>query len=157
MPVVYPASLPDGWTPTSVDLEPGDRPAFSVGMLTDDGKFVGLRQQDADLSSLLAAHVNGEAVKGDTVSVSGSVAPEWQEWSAAGCRSAGIGCLDCKAALADHLLQRLSGIHARRPELEKRPDTVWDILLDGSRKAREVAETTMADVRAAMKISYRKP
>jgi tryptophanyl-tRNA synthetase len=83
--------------------------------------------------------------------------PETQAWSAAGCRSAGIGCLDCKARLADHMLERLAGIHARRPELEKRPDTVWDILLEGSRKAREVAEATMEDVRAAMKISYRKP
>jgi tryptophanyl-tRNA synthetase len=83
--------------------------------------------------------------------------PETQAWSAAGCRSAGIGCLDCKARLADHMLEHLAGIHARRPELEKRPDTVWDILLEGSRKAREVAEATMEDVRAAMKISYRKP
>jgi tryptophanyl-tRNA synthetase len=83
--------------------------------------------------------------------------PETQAWSAAGCRSAGIGCLECKAALADHLLARLAGIHARRPELEKRPDTVWDILLDGSRKAREVAEATMEDVRRAMKIDYPKP
>jgi len=83
--------------------------------------------------------------------------PETQAWSAAGCRSAGIGCLDCKARLADHMLERLAGIHARRPELEGRPDTVWDVLLEGSRKAREVAEATMEDVRAAMKISYRKP
>ena len=82
---------------------------------------------------------------------------ETQAWSAAGCRSAGIGCLDCKARLADHMLERLAGIHARRPELEGRPDTVWDVLLEGSRKAREVAEATMEDVRAAMKISYRKP
>jgi tryptophanyl-tRNA synthetase len=83
--------------------------------------------------------------------------PETQAWSAAGCRSAGIGCLDCKAKLADHLLARLAGIHARRPELEKRPDTVWDVLLEGSRKAREVAEATMEDVRRAMKITYRTP
>ncbi len=83
--------------------------------------------------------------------------PETQAWSAAGCRSAGIGCLDCKARLADHMLERLAGIHARRPELEKRPDTVWDILLEGSRKAREVAEATMEDVRRAMKIHYPKP
>jgi len=80
-----------------------------------------------------------------------------QEWSAAGCRSAGIGCLECKARLADHMLDHLAGIHSRRPELEKRPDTVWDVLLDGSRKAREVAEATMQDVRAAMKITYPKP
>jgi tryptophanyl-tRNA synthetase len=83
--------------------------------------------------------------------------PETQAWAAAGCRSAGIGCLDCKKVLGDHLLDRLSAIHARRPELEKRPDTVWDVLLEGSRKAREAAESTMEDVRRAMKIAYAKP
>jgi tryptophanyl-tRNA synthetase len=77
-----------------------------------------------------------------------------REWAAAGCRSAGIGCLDCKGALTDHLLERLAGIHARRPEFASRPDTVWDILREGSRKARAVAEATMEEVRAAMKIRY---
>jgi tryptophanyl-tRNA synthetase len=80
-----------------------------------------------------------------------------REWAAAGCRSAGIGCLDCKARLADHMLERLAGVHARRPELAKRPDTVWDILVEGSKKAREVAEATMEDVRGAMKIRYSRP
>jgi tryptophanyl-tRNA synthetase len=82
---------------------------------------------------------------------------ETREWAAAGCRSAGIGCLDCKAKLAEHMLERLAGIHARRPEFAKRPDTVWDILVEGSRQAREVAEATMEDVRGAMKIRYSRP
>ena len=82
---------------------------------------------------------------------------ETREWAAAGCRSAGIGCLDCKAKLGEHMLERLAGVHARRPELAKRPDTVWDVLLEGSKKAREVAEATMEDVRGAMKIRYSRP
>jgi len=80
-----------------------------------------------------------------------------QEWAAAGCRAASIGCLDCKAKLAEHMLERLAGIHARRPELAKRPDTVWEVLIEGSKKAREVAEATMEDVRGAMKIRYPRP
>jgi tryptophanyl-tRNA synthetase len=80
-----------------------------------------------------------------------------REWAAAGCRAASIGCLECKAKLADHMLEKLAGIHARRPELAARPDTVWDILLEGSKKARAVAEATMAEVRAAMKIRYSTP
>jgi tryptophanyl-tRNA synthetase len=80
--------------------------------------------------------------------------PATREWAAAGCRTAGIGCLDCKARLAEHMLERLAEVHARRPELAKRPDTVWDVLREGSRKAREVAEATMDEVRAAMKIRY---
>jgi tryptophanyl-tRNA synthetase len=80
--------------------------------------------------------------------------PETQAWSAEGCRTAGIGCLDCKGRLLDHLLHRLEGIHARRPEYDARPDLVWDILNEGSRRAREVARATMEEVRAAMKIQY---
>ncbi|HEU0107216.1 MAG TPA: tryptophan--tRNA ligase [Vicinamibacteria bacterium] len=79
---------------------------------------------------------------------------ESQEWAAQGCRTAGIGCLDCKGRLLDHLLQRLEGIHARRPEFAARPDTVWDILQAGSHRAREVARATMDEVRSAMKIAY---
>jgi tryptophanyl-tRNA synthetase len=77
-----------------------------------------------------------------------------QDWAAQGCRTAGIGCLDCKRALADQVLERMAGIHARRPEYAQRPDTVWDILREGSRRAREGARATMDDVRAAMKIKY---
>ena len=79
---------------------------------------------------------------------------ESQEWAAQGCRTAGIGCLDCKGRLLDHLLHRLEGIHARRPEFAARPDTVWDILQAGSHRAREVARATMEEVRSAMKIAY---
>ena len=77
-----------------------------------------------------------------------------REWAAAGCRTAGIGCLDCKGKLADHLLERLAPIHARRSELATRPDAVWDVLHDGARRARAVAAVTMDGVRAAMKIKY---
>src|SRR5512136_730855 len=77
--------------------------------------------------------------------------PETLEWAAAGCRTASIGCLECKAKLAEHMLERLAGVHSRRP------DTVRDILIEGSKKAREVAEATMEDVRAAMKIRYPRP
>ncbi len=82
---------------------------------------------------------------------------ETREWAAAGCRSAGIGCLDCKAKLAEHMLERLAGVHSRRPQFAQRPDTVWDVLIDGSKKAREVAEATLEDVRGAMKIRYPRP
>ena len=79
---------------------------------------------------------------------------ETQAWAAEGCRSAGIGCLDCKRKLTEHLLAHLAPIHARRPEYAQRPDTVWDILREGSRQARELAQATMVDVRAAMAIRY---
>jgi tryptophanyl-tRNA synthetase len=79
---------------------------------------------------------------------------ETRAWAAEGCRTAGIGCLDCKKRLTEHMLEHLAPIHARRPEYARRPDTVWDILRDGSRRAREIAAATMEDVRAAMKIRF---
>jgi tryptophanyl-tRNA synthetase len=79
---------------------------------------------------------------------------ESRDWAAHGCRTAGIGCLDCKGRLKEHLLERLAGIHARRPEFASRPDTVWDILKEGSAHAREAASATLEDVRRAMKIRY---
>jgi tryptophanyl-tRNA synthetase len=84
-------------------------------------------------------------------------APETQAWAAEGCRTAGIGCLDCKGRLIDHLLHRMEEIHARRPEYGARPDTVWDILAEGSRRARETARAAIEEVRAAMKIQYPLP
>lgn len=79
---------------------------------------------------------------------------ETRAWAAAGCRSAGIGCLDCKARLSEHLLERLQEIHARRGEYAARPDTVWDVLRAGAQRARATAEATLDEVRAAMKIRY---
>lgn len=75
---------------------------------------------------------------------------ETRAWSAEGCRTAGIGCIDCKTALADHLVARLEPIAKRRRELEKRPDDVRDIFREGARHAREVAGDTMHDVRKAV-------
>ncbi len=80
--------------------------------------------------------------------------PDSQAWAAEGCRTAGIGCLDCKGRLIDHLLHRLEEIHERRPRFASRPDDVWDILKEGSKRARETARATMEEVRSAMKIRY---
>ena len=80
--------------------------------------------------------------------------PDSQAWAAEGCRTAGIGCLDCKGRLIDHLLHRLEEIHERRPRFASRPDDVWDILNKGSKRARQTARATMEEVRSAMKIRY---
>jgi hypothetical protein len=82
--IVYPPSLPEGWKVTSVDYDRGTRPAWGIGMLTDDGKFVGLRQEDEDVDSLLETHVDEDPVRGEVVTVDGAIVPEWQEWSDSG-------------------------------------------------------------------------
>jgi tryptophanyl-tRNA synthetase len=67
---------------------------------------------------------------------------------AAGCRSAGIGCLDCKGVLLTHLLPPLGAIRERRQVFAEKPDVIVEILHEGSRRARAVAQATMTEVRA---------
>jgi tryptophanyl-tRNA synthetase len=70
-----------------------------------------------------------------------------------GCRSAGIGCIECKGWAADALTQMLNPMQERRRKYEDNPRLAWDILEAGSAKAREVASATMEQVRAAMSMS----
>jgi tryptophanyl-tRNA synthetase len=76
--------------------------------------------------------------------------PETLEWSAQGCRTAGIGCIECKTAMADNLIKWIAPVRARREEYAAHPDKVLQILDNGSVKAREVAQKTMARVRKAV-------
>ncbi len=71
-----------------------------------------------------------------------------------GCRSAGIGCIECKGWMADSLWQELAPIQERRQKYEADPKQAWDILEEGSRKARAVAEATMTEARAAANLSH---
>ena len=66
------------------------------------------------------------------------------------CRVAGIGCVDCKKLMAKNLNASLEPFRARRAEFEKYPDGVWDVLHDGAKRARMIAEKTMEEVREAV-------
>ncbi len=68
------------------------------------------------------------------------------------CRTAEIGCLDCKAILAANVNARLKPIQERRKPYEKQPQKVWEVLDQGTAHARTVAQTTMAEVRKAVKL-----
>ncbi|MFA0746044.1 MAG: hypothetical protein LASZOEIN_002858, partial [Candidatus Fervidibacter sp.] len=68
------------------------------------------------------------------------------------CRTGKLGCVACKRRLADKLNEALEPLRQKRAELEQRPSELDDILVEGSRKAREVAQATMEEVRAAMKL-----
>ncbi|MFC2158477.1 tryptophan--tRNA ligase [Acidobacteriota bacterium] len=80
------------------------------------------------------------------------VPKEKQEELAQGCRSAGIGCIDCKKVVIDALIEQLTPFWEKRRDYEKHPDVVWDILDQGNKAARLVAEKTMADVNKAIGI-----
>jgi len=66
------------------------------------------------------------------------------------CRRAGIGCVECKQRFAGHLNAHLEPFRARRAEIGRQPDRVWDVLNDGAGRARSIAEVTMRDVRDAV-------
>jgi tryptophanyl-tRNA synthetase len=69
------------------------------------------------------------------------------------CRTAEIGCVDCKKLMAGHLNNALAPIQERRKRYEQNPKEVWDVLEEGTKKAREVAQATMTEVRAAVKLT----
>jgi len=69
------------------------------------------------------------------------------------CRSAGIGCVDCKKMLLESLIPALEQHRAARAELDRTPGRVEELVQLGTRKATAVAEQTMAAVRDAMKLT----
>jgi len=73
--------------------------------------------------------------------------PADREWAATGCRTAGIGCLDCKDKLLQHMEPVLAPIRERRRQFAEKPDLIVDVLHEGSRRARRVAQATMDEVR----------
>jgi len=66
------------------------------------------------------------------------------------CRTAEIGCVDCKKLMADALVKWIEPVQARRREYEANPQRVWEILEEGSKRAKRVAEQTMERVREAV-------
>ncbi|HWP65273.1 MAG TPA: tryptophan--tRNA ligase [Candidatus Limnocylindria bacterium] len=74
--------------------------------------------------------------------------PEELAWQEAGCRTASIGCLECKQVTIRHVLRELAPVREQRAKL--RPEDAWRALEAGNARARAVARETMAEVRAAM-------
>jgi tryptophanyl-tRNA synthetase len=73
-------------------------------------------------------------------------------WVDTNCRSAGIGCVDCKKKLLERLLPDQEKMRERRERLLSRPGEVEELVQLGNAKARAVAQRTMEEVRAAMKL-----
>ena len=78
---------------------------------------------------------------------------EVKDWVQQGCRSAGIGCLECKQPVIDAVRAELAPIQARARELEAQPEVVWSAINEGCERARDVARETMEEVRLAMSLS----
>jgi tryptophanyl-tRNA synthetase len=77
-----------------------------------------------------------------------------KEWVQQGCRSAGIGCLECKQPVIDAVLQEQKPIRERAEKYLADPTLVRSIIADGCEKARKLAQETMREVREAMGLDY---
>jgi tryptophanyl-tRNA synthetase len=71
-------------------------------------------------------------------------------WVVQGCRTAGIGCLDCKKPVIEKVVAEVTAMRKRAQEFEENPELVASIVAAGSEKAREAARATLDDVRRAM-------
>ena len=83
--VVYPRTLPSGWTVTSADYTPqsglGTAPSWSLGAVTDDDTFVGLRLESAPLASLLSTYVDKDSEKGDPTTIETEFGDSWATYT----------------------------------------------------------------------------
>ncbi len=80
--------------------------------------------------------------------------PEVMAWAEEGCRTAAIGCLECKKAMADGLMKVLSPIQQRRRQYEEAPERAWQVLEEGDERARRLARATMEEVRQAIRLTH---
>lgn len=122
------------------------------------GNAIMLSESDADIRAKTKVMVTDPARKRRTDPGNPDVCPvyDWHklfsppetlEWSATGCRTAGIGCIECKAAMADNLIKWIAPVRERRLDYEQNPKRVLEILDSGSAHARENAKRTMTRVR----------
>jgi tryptophanyl-tRNA synthetase len=120
-----------------------------------------LSESDADIRAKTKVMVTDPARKRRTDPGNPDVCPvyDWHklfspqetlDWSAHGCRTAGIGCIECKAAMADNLIKWITPVRERRLQHEQNPKQVLEILHQGSAKARSEATKTMDRVRQAI-------
>ena len=126
------------------------------------GNAISLSESDADIRAKTKVMVTDPARKRRTDPGNPDVCPvfDWHklfstpgrdpgrlDWVRQGCTTAGIGCIECKAAMADNLIQWIAPVRERRLDYEQHPKKVLQILDEGSSKARECAKQTMSRVR----------
>ncbi|MGB9471890.1 MAG: hypothetical protein WBQ59_21275 [Candidatus Acidiferrum sp.] len=125
------------------------------------GNSITLSEADAEIRAKTKVMVTDPARKRRTDPGNPDICPvyDWHklfspketlEWAAEGCRTAGIGCIECKAKMADHLIRWIEPVRERRVAYEQKPKAVLEILGAGSARAREFARGTMERVREAV-------
>jgi tryptophanyl-tRNA synthetase len=127
------------------------------------GNTIALRDEPADVEKALRTMPTDPARVRRTDPGDPEKCPVWQfhlvysneevrEWVQQGCRTAGIGCLDCKRPIIDTVLVELAPMRERVREYTAQPELVRNVLNDGCERARAVARETMEEVRHAMSL-----
>jgi tryptophanyl-tRNA synthetase len=125
------------------------------------GNAITLSESDADIRTKTKVMVTDPARKRRTDPGNPDVCPvyDWHklfstpetlQWAAEGCRTAGIGCIECKDAMATNLIRWIAPVRERRMKWENDSKGVLEIINAGSQQAREVAKKTMERVRDAV-------
>ena len=128
--------------------------------------IIGLREADDDIMQKLKTMPTDPARVRLSDPGDPDKCPVWQfhqvysdestcNWVKEGCRSAGIGCLECKKPVIDAVVAELRPIKDKANQFEENPSSVRAITAEGSEKARDVAKETLDDVRQAMGLNYR--
>jgi tryptophanyl-tRNA synthetase len=129
------------------------------------GNAISLTESDADIRSKTKVMVTDPARKRRSDPGNPDICPvfDWHklfstperdpgrlDWVRQGCTTAGIGCIECKSAMADNLIKWIEPVRARRLDYERHPKRVMQILDEGSANARESAQRTISRVRDAI-------
>jgi tryptophanyl-tRNA synthetase len=129
------------------------------------GNTITLREDEASVSHKIKRMPTDPARGRRTDAGDPEKCPVWQlhqvysndsckEWVQQGCRTAGIGCLDCKQPVIDGILKEQAPMRERAQTYLDDPTLVRSIVADGNAKARKLARETMRDVRGAMGLNY---
>ncbi len=130
------------------------------------GNTIGLREAPADVEKKLRTMPTDPARVRKTDPGEPQKCPVWQlheiyssddvrAWAQQGCRTAGIGCIDCKQPIIDEVLMEQAPMRERAEEYTNNPNLVRSIVNEGAEEAREVARKTLKEVRQSMGLGYR--
>jgi tryptophanyl-tRNA synthetase len=130
------------------------------------GNTIALRENPADVEQKLRTMPTDPARIRRTDPGDPNKCPVWdfhqvysddktRDWVQQGCTSAGIGCIDCKQPVIDAVLKELAPIQERAQEYIDDPKIVQNVIAEGVEEARDVAQDTLEEVRAAMGLAYR--
>lgn len=129
------------------------------------GNTIALREDPADVSKKIRAMPTDPARVRRTDPGDPAKCPVWQlhqvysdvptrEWAQAGCKSAGIGCLECKQPVIDGVLKEQQPMFERAQKYLDNPQLVREIVADGNARAEKLARQTMEEVRQAMGLGF---